>query len=78
MRHAAKRETRFARHVFVPFSWCSQLCETSSKFLFKNAKVAAAVDEKSTLHGGTVLAQCKMRETKAKEINVKIDEPTGS
>ena len=78
MRHAAKRETRFARHVFVPFSWCSQLCETSSKFLFKNAKVTGAVDEKSTLHGGPALAKCKMREAKTKEIKVKIDEPTGS
>jgi len=30
------------------------------------------------LHGGPALAKCKMREAKTKEINVKIDEPTGS
>ena len=71
MRHAAKREIRFARHVFAAL-------RSEQQVVFKNAKVAAAVDEKSTLHAGAALAKCKMREAKAKEINVKIDEPTGS
>lgn len=77
MRHAAKRETRFARHVFVPFSWCSQLCDPSSKLFSKMRKLRLR-SMKSTLHAGTALAKCKMREAKAKEIKVKIDEPTGS
>jgi hypothetical protein len=36
--------------------------------VFKDANVAAAVDEKSSLHVGAALAKCKMREAKAKEI----------
>ena len=71
MKPAAKRETRFARHVF------SELCETSSKLFSKMRKLRLR-SMKSTLHAGTALAKCKMREAKAKEIKVKIDEPTGS
>ena len=72
MRHAAKREIRFAQHVFLPFSWRSQLCETSTKF-FSTMRKLRLRSMKSTLHGGPAVAKYKMREAKAKEIKVKID-----